>query len=260
MGYNDSKSNSFYLYPDVGELNYNDIFTRASFNWLTNPYLKVGSIIKGGSDINIANENETGKLSFSNATGVENGGGYLFATINPATLYVGNNTITAKLKVGNTDLVSNAFGLNNFDTQLNLKIKERVHFSSEYITIFGSGASESTSFDLTNFAPVIKPASGTSFAGMFPPYSGARYSITASLQMLDSRMGIEVYVTKATVTDEGDLSQAVTNGNAFKIANLSYYDYISSSYRYSLSYNGTFPTSIIDDTYSLVILVVSNTL
>ena len=67
-----------------------------------------------------------------------------------------------------------------------------------------------------------------------------------------------MYVTRTTVTDEAEIAQAVANGTAFKIANLMYYNYVSPSYLYPISYNGTFPFSIVDDTYYLVILIVSS--
>lgn len=258
MGYNDDKQSFLNIYPCVGELNYTDIFTRASFTWLTDPYFKIREIIKGGSNINIANEAETGHLSFAESSGVENGGGYIVANINTSTLYVGSNSCNVRLNVGNGTTVSNPFCINNFDVTLNLTVKERVHFSDEYITIFGSGATETTTLDLLNLYQKIRPSDAETFVNKFPPYVGARYTITANLQMLITRAGVEAYITKVAVTDEGDLNQAVTDGNAFKIANLTYYDYVSPSYLYPISYNGTFPTAIIDDTYTLVILIVSN--
>jgi len=258
MGYNDDKASSFKLYPDRGELNWADIFLRASFTWLLNPYFKVKSIVKGGSDINIENLSETGTLSFPEANGVANGGGYLLATINNTTLYIGSNSVTVKLGVGNGQSASSLFGLKNFDAVFNLKVKERVHFSSEYIVLFGSAATETTTFDLTSQFKRIRPADAETFVGKYPPYVGARYTITANLQMLITRAGVEAYITKVAVTDQGDLNQAITDGNAFKIANLTYYDYVSPSYLYPISYTGTFPAAIIDDTYTLVMLVVSN--
>jgi len=258
MGYNDDKATSFKLYPDKGELNWADIFTRASFTWLTDPYFKVRSIIKGGSDINVENLSETGTLAFAEATGVDNAGSYLLATINNSTLYVGNNSATVRLNVGQGSAANNTFGLKNFDKIFNLKIKERVHFDSEYITIFGAAASESNTLELQSYQPKIRPSNAETFVGKFPPYVNARYTIAGNLSIVAQQAGIELYVTRTTVTDEAEIAQAVSNGTAFKIANLTYYNYVSPSYLYPISYNGTFPFSIVDDTYYLVILIVNN--
>lgn len=258
MGYNDDKATSFKLYPDKGELNWADIFIRASFTWLSDPYFKVRSVVKGGSDINVENLSETGTLAFAEATGVDNAGSYLLATINNSTLYVGNNSATVRLNVGQGAPANNTFGLKNFDKTFNLKIKERVHFDSEYITIFGAAASESNTLELQSYQPKIRPSNAETFVGKFPPYVNARYTIAGNLSIVAQQAGIELYVTRTTVTDEAEIAQAVSNGTAFKIANLTNYTYVSPSYLYPISYNGMFPFSIVDDTYYLVILIVNN--
>lgn len=255
MGYLNNLTDSFKIYINAGELNWEKMFIDAGMNLLTDPHFGIYSVTKGTTEINVANETETGSLALTNAQGIE--GDYLVATINKNMLTSGINNVNVKIGIGNTSAKSNLFGLNMFSTNLNLIVKERPKFDAVPIIIFYNDY-DAAILSYTISSCNLFPATDTVFDSELPPYTGVRYSISSNLHVINNSVSMSFYACKTYLdATNSSLQDAINDGTAVKLKNVATYTYQGTT-PYNITMNDTLDYSSINDETIYIIAYVES--